>query len=101
MTTTVIIQYPKPNHLCARVFRQQKDATGKWVSVGCETISGENQLIIQHVHGHQRLIIEERAGNYLPSHPEMDHPATDDRDEHDEWMRANGARAAGNVQHRG
>jgi hypothetical protein len=63
VTTTVIFQFPQPNHLRARIVRQNKDQHGEWHSVPMPTILGpDNQCVIDYVHAGQRLIIEEIAG---------------------------------------
>lgn len=64
MTTTVVFQYPKPNHLCARITRQTPDQYGGWNSWPQPILLGpENQIVVEYVHSGQRLIIEEMAAN--------------------------------------
>ena len=60
MTTTVIIQYPRPNHLCARVVNLTKDQHGCWNPEPIPSILGpDNQIVQAYVHSGQRLIIDE------------------------------------------
>lgn len=64
MTTTVILQFPKPNHLCARIVKQHKDQFGEWNSVPMSALLGpDSEVMVEYVHSSQRLIIEEIAAN--------------------------------------
>lgn len=64
MTTTVILHYPKPNHLCARVVTLNRDQHGLWRPQPMPSILGpENQIVQAYVHEGRRLIIDEVAAN--------------------------------------
>lgn len=64
MTTTVILQYPQPNHLCARVVTLNRDQYGCWNPQPMPPVLGpKNQIVQAYVHEGARIIIDEVAAN--------------------------------------